>query len=106
MRIGENSYINGTSMVIEKPPYEIIIGNNVSIGHWCYLSVKMHKTDNPQERFFGNITIEDNVWIGNSVVIYPGVTIGHDSVIGANTVITRDVKPFSKIKNTQEVIEQ
>ncbi len=42
----------------------------------------------------GEVTIENNVWIGDSTVILSGVTIGDGSVIGAGSVVTRDVKPF------------
>jgi maltose O-acetyltransferase len=41
------------------------------------------------------ITIEDNVWIGGLAVICPGVTVGQDSVIGAGTVVTKNVPPGS-----------
>ena len=37
------------------------------------------------------ITVEDNVWLGGGVVITPVVTIGHDAVIGAGSVVTRDI---------------
>lgn len=103
---GENSYYNDTSYILAKYGHTITIGDNVSIGHFCYISTSMHKTDNPQERFTGDIVIEDNVWIGNGAVIYPNVTIGHDSVIGANTVITRDVPPYSIVKVVQETVSR
>lgn len=39
------------------------------------------------------ITIEDNVWFGGNVTVTPGVTIGHDSVIGAGSVVTTNIPP-------------
>ena len=39
------------------------------------------------------ITIEDDEWLGGSVVICPGVTIGVRSVVGAGSVVTKDVPP-------------
>jgi maltose O-acetyltransferase len=42
----------------------------------------------------GPIIIEDNVWIGANVTITDGVRIGKDSVIAANSVVTKDVAPF------------
>ena len=37
------------------------------------------------------VKVEDNCWIGQNAVILKGVTVGHDSIIGANSVVTRDV---------------
>lgn len=37
------------------------------------------------------VTIENNVWIGSHVVINPGVTIGENTVIGAGSVVTKDI---------------
>ena len=39
------------------------------------------------------ITVEDNVWLGGDVTILPGVTIGHDSVSGAGSVVTKSIPP-------------
>ncbi len=39
--------------------------------------------------------IEDNVWLGDNVVVMPGVTIGYGSIIGANSVVTRDIPPLT-----------
>ncbi|WP_290377355.1 DapH/DapD/GlmU-related protein, partial [Paramuribaculum intestinale] len=43
------------------------------------------------------VTIGDNVWIGGCVTILPGVTVGHDSVIGAGSVVTKDVAPHTVV---------
>ena len=40
------------------------------------------------------ITIEDGAWIGNNVIILPGVTIGRKSIIGAGSVVTRSIPPY------------
>jgi len=44
---------------------------------------------------FGPIVVEDNVFIGFNSIILPGVRIGHDSVIGAGSVVTRSIPPRS-----------
>jgi acetyltransferase-like isoleucine patch superfamily enzyme len=41
------------------------------------------------------VTIEDYAWLGENVVILKGVTVGHHAVIGANSVVTRDIPPFA-----------
>ena len=43
----------------------------------------------------GPTRIGDNCWLGANVVVTSGVTIGERSVIGANSVVTRDIPPFS-----------
>ncbi len=39
------------------------------------------------------VTIGNNVWLGGGAIICPGVTVGDDSVIGAGSVVTRDIPP-------------
>ncbi len=41
------------------------------------------------------VCIEDNCWLGQNVVIVKGVTVGHDSVVGANSVVTHNIPPYS-----------
>ena len=45
----------------------------------------------------GEVVIEDNVWVGEGVVILPGVSIGQNSVIGANSVVTKSFPKNSVI---------
>jgi len=83
----------------------IYIGNNVLIASNVYISdhshgqiVKKELVVPPISRNLsskGEIKICDNVWIGDSVCILPGVTIGENSIIGANAVVTKDVPPNS-----------
>ena len=49
------------------------------------------------------IVIEDDVWIGASATICPGVTIGRGSVVGAGAVVAKDVAPFSLVTATSVV---
>lgn len=41
------------------------------------------------------VIIEDDVWIGRSTIVLPGVTIGKGSIVGAGAVVTKDVEPYS-----------
>lgn len=66
-----------------------MIGPNVT------LSAGTHPVD-PDARkkhlqYNKSITIENNVWLGAQVAVMPGVTIGENSVIGAGSVVTRDI---------------
>jgi acetyltransferase-like isoleucine patch superfamily enzyme len=81
----------------------ISIGDGVLTGRWVTISDNAHgNLDDdtalmPSERDLyskGSVTIEDNVWIGDKVTILPNVRIGEGSVIGANSVVTKDIPPF------------
>ncbi|MHC4148458.1 MAG: acyltransferase [Planctomycetota bacterium] len=53
------------------------------------------------------VCVEDNCWLGQNVVVLKGVTIGHDSIVGANTVVTHDVPPCSVVAgNPGQVIKK
>lgn len=78
------------------------IGNNVMMGPDVLIYTQNHKFSdvdkNMDEQGFDDIKevcIGNNVWIGARVIILPGVTIGEGSVIGAGTVVSKDVPPFS-----------
>ncbi|AKU79617.1 CatB-related O-acetyltransferase [Spiroplasma turonicum] len=54
------------------------------------------KVDNiKRNKVFKNTIIENDVWIGNGVTILPGLKIGSGSIIGAKSVVTKDVEPYS-----------
>jgi len=77
------------------------IGKNVLIGPFTIIHTGNHnfsdsgKPINQQGQTFKKITIEDDVWIGANVIILSGVTIKEGSVIGAGSVVTKDVPPYS-----------
>jgi len=53
------------------------------------------------------VRIEDNCWLGQNVVVLKGVTIGHDSIVGANSVVTKDVPPHTVVAgNPAKVIKK
>ena len=73
----------------------VSIGNRVLIAAHTVISSRGHPTD---QATFGvvedaPVTIEDDVWIGASAVILPGITIGTGAIVGAGAVVTRDVEP-------------
>ena len=43
------------------------------------------------------VIVEDDVWIGRSAIIMPGVKIGKGSIVGAGSVVTKDIEPFSVV---------
>ena len=83
----------------------ITVGNGVLMGRWVTILDNAHgKTDYtslkvpPCERRLytkSDVKIDNNVWIGDKVTILPGVHIGEGAVIGANSVVTKDIPAYS-----------
>ena len=78
------------------------IGDFTLVGPGCYITDADHRFSEqtvpvPDQGMSsqGATVIEDNVWLGANVVVTSGVRIGRRSVIGANSVVTRDVPEFS-----------
>ena len=74
------------------------IGNGVMIAPSVTLTTTGHPVHPARRvdyaRFSEPIVIEDKVWIGSNVVVLPGVHIGYGSVIGAGSVVSRDIPPM------------
>lgn len=92
--IGINASIGGT----------VYIGNNVMMGPWCTIYTKNHKTDDLNTTMRGQgfeverpVHIGDDVWIGGNVTILPGVKIGSHSIIGAGSVVTKNVPEWAVV---------
>lgn len=91
--IGNNFYANFNLTLVDD--CDIKIGNNVMLGPNVTLACGTHPIS-PTLRLRGAqynlpIIIEDNVWIGGNVIVCPGVTIHKNSVIGAGSVVTKDI---------------
>jgi len=77
---------------------DIRIGDGVMIAPSVTLTTTGHPVHPARRvdfaRFSEPIVIEDKVWIGSNVVVLPGVRIGYGSVIGAGSVVSRDIPPM------------
>lgn len=78
------------------------IGNHCMIAPGCVLLSKNHehsRVDIPMslqgETEDEPVTLENDVWLGRNVLIMPGVTVGHGSIVAAGAVVTKDVEPYS-----------
>ena len=75
----------------------IAIGDDVQIGPNVQLLTPTHPVASGRRRDKWEaalpITIGDNVWLGGGAIVLPGVTIGANSVVGADAVVTKDVPP-------------
>lgn len=82
----------------------VIIEDNVLIASFVYISDHSHGEINANSLITpplarpliskGPIRICKNVWLGEKVTVLPGVTIGEGSIIGANSVVTKDIPPY------------
>ncbi len=91
--IGDNFYMNYGGVILDCNT--VHIGDNVLCGPYVQIYTAYHPTD-PQVRLSGRelaatITIGNNVWLGGSVIVCPGVTIGDNTTIGAGSVVTKDI---------------
>jgi acetyltransferase-like isoleucine patch superfamily enzyme len=84
----------------------ITVGDRVMIAPKVTLVTEGHPVE-PAERYdyitVAPIVIEAGAWIGAAATILPGVTIGHDSVVGAGTVVARDVPPLTVVTGSGSV---
>lgn len=91
--IGNNFYANFDCLFLDVN--KIIIGNNVMLGPRVCLYTASHPIDaeirNLQLEYAKPITMGNDVWIGGSAIINPGVTIGNNVVIGSGSVVTKDI---------------
>jgi len=93
IRAGRNLFVNYDCIFLDVAPIDI--GDDVQIAPAVQLYTATHPID-PAVRRSGlesgrPIRIGNNVWIGGGAIVLPGVTIGDDAVIGAGSVVTRDV---------------
>jgi acetyltransferase-like isoleucine patch superfamily enzyme len=95
LEIGESVFINyGCSISASKL---VRIGDRCNIGTHCMLMDNdfhriepSRRDERPESR---PIVLEENVWLGGRVIVLNGVTIGKNSVIGAGSVVTKDIPP-------------
>ncbi len=96
---GEGS-INIGDYVMISPGVRMSAANNITIGHSCMFANGAYITDSDWHGIYDRvgrdqanlpITIADNVWVGDHATVLKGVSIGENSVVAANAVVTKDV---------------
>ncbi len=91
--VGARTFVNWGLIALDVG--RITIGDDVQLGPNVQLLTATHPVDPDPRRakWEGSapITLEDNVWLGGGVVVLPGVTIGRDTVVGAGSVVTKDL---------------
>lgn len=98
--IGNHAWIRGNG--------ELILGNDIMMGEFVLIYTQDHKIVGTgyDGNVIGNVAIGNNAWIGGRVTIVKGVTIGDNVVIGAGSVVTRDIPSNSiAVGNPARVIK-
>lgn len=130
-----NKMLGKSNYVWIEPPFYFCYGNHIEIGKYSYQNMNCTFIDdgnikigervmfgpgvtiatvghpiNPELRMYmytADVIIEDNCWIGANVTILPGVRIGKNSVIGAGSVVTKDIEENSvAVGNPCKVVRQ
>lgn len=119
--IGSHVYLGpGCWLLTHEPAGRLEIGDGTSIAGWCVLSAALdvrigrkvlfarnvyiadhrHGFGDPHTAILDQpiedlrpVVVEDGAWLGQNVVLLPGVTVGRGAVVGANSVIREDVPP-------------
>jgi maltose O-acetyltransferase len=96
VRLGARAFVNHNCLFMDDATIEI--GDDARIGPGCQLVTALHPLEDHDRRREGweralPISVGANSWLGAAVVVCPGVTIGADSVVGAGSVVLRDVPP-------------
>ncbi|MGW8374161.1 sugar O-acetyltransferase [Streptomyces sp. ODS28] len=93
--IGPRTFVNWGVMLADVA--RITIGADVQIGPNVQLLTPTHPVEpGPRRAKWESaepITLGDNVWLGGGVIVCPGVTIGENTVVGAGSVVPRDLPP-------------
>jgi maltose O-acetyltransferase len=100
LRLGDNTQLGANSRIGPN----VSLGDNVLMGPDCVIMTTAHAFENREVpiRLQGALPIKpiiigDDVWIGTRVVILPGVKVGNGAVIGANSVVTKNIEPYAVV---------
>ena len=95
IRVGARTFVNYGLVALDVA--SIAIGDDVQIGPNVQLLTPTHPVEPDARRAKWEaaepIAIEGNVWLGGGVIVLPGVTIGENTVVGAGSIVTKDLPP-------------
>ena len=100
IEMGNNIFISNNFHI---SAYKLKFGSNIMIGPNLVLECTNHKTNKVGKTMFaesrnkirGGVTIEDDVWLGANVTILPNVIIPEGCVVGAGSIVTKKLPPYS-----------
>ena len=95
IRVGARTFVNYGLVALDVA--SIAIGDDVQIGPNVQLLTPTHPIEPDARRAKWEaaepIAIQGNVWLGGGVIVLPGVTIGENTVVGAGSIVTKDLPP-------------
>jgi acetyltransferase-like isoleucine patch superfamily enzyme len=96
-----NDYVHITAMESVKIGDNVLLASKIYISDCAHGSYSGDKNDShpaiaPDKRplYSKPVLIEDNVWLGEFVSVLPGVTIGKGTIVGANSVVSKNLPPY------------
>lgn len=96
LEVGDGTSIAGTCVV--SAARSVRLGRKVLLARNVYISDHIHAYDDPRRAVLDQgvarlepVEIQDGAWLGQNVVVCPGVTIGRGAVVGANSVVLDDI---------------
>jgi acetyltransferase-like isoleucine patch superfamily enzyme len=107
IELGEQVFVNQGCLFSDLGG--ITLGDRVLIGPMVTLTTSGHPVEPAQRRdgvTLAPIVIEDDVWIGASATICPGVTIGRGAVVGAGAVVAKDVAPMTVVTGSDFAVRR
>ena len=104
--IADRAVIGEYAFLVASPGCSIRIGKYVLLAPNVHINTTTHNHDNRgvpiqlQGSTAKDIIIEDDCWIGTGVIVLSGITIGKGAIVGANSVVTRDVAPYAIVSGS------
>ena len=97
--IGDTAFLDGRE--------GIRIGTNVNLGSHVTIYTRQHDIDSAEFAEVGAaVVVEDYAYVGSHAIVLPGVTIGRGGVVGAGSVVTKDVQPYTLVAGVPAVHPQ
>ena len=97
--LGQRVYANAFCVFLDCAPIEI--GDRVLLGPGVHLYTATHPLEVAERRqgleYARPITIGDDAWLGGASIVLPGVSVGEGAVVGAGSVVSRDVPPGATV---------
>lgn len=101
VKLGKNVFVNFNSVFLDT--CLITIGDRTLVGPNCSFYSGTHPLDpvlrngTKGPEFGKEVHVGEDCWIGGNAIILPGITIGRGSVVGAGSVVTKSVPPFTVV---------